>query len=205
MAKPFDSEQDLNSRALAALIEALAVPGQASVSVVNPDGSTIGGGGGGGMVDQGAGGVSPWLIKIDQAGTNNRVSALIRDSSGNAITNGQQVMAASVPVVIASNQTAIPVTLSGSVTSLTPSSNQINVAAGPTAVPLAGVSTQVDSVHIIAKITNLNNIFLGPSTVTSATGLILEPGRGVTLENVNLNTVYINGTAGEGVSFFALT
>src|SRR5260370_22706100 len=35
----------------------------------------------------------------------------IHDSSGANITNGQQTMANSVPVVIASNQTAIPVTV----------------------------------------------------------------------------------------------
>ena len=141
-------------------------------------------------------------VAATQSGT---WSTRIQDSSGSSITNGQQTMANSVPVVIASNQTAIPVSISGSATSLTPSSGQVNVAAGPTASPLAGVSTQVDEVIIVAKLTNTGNIFLGPSTVISTTGMIMEPGRSVALESVDLNTVYINGTAGEGVTFFSLT
>lgn len=205
MAEPFDTAKDLPSRQRLAIVESLAVPGQPAHAVCNPDGSTIGGGGGGGMVDQGAGGASPWLIKIDQTGVNNDVDANIRDSAGLAINLGQHAMAASVPVVIASNQTAIPVSISGSATMLTPSSNQVNIVVTNTAVPLAGIATQVDSVHIVAKLTNSGNIFLGPSTVTSANGLILEQGRGVTLDNTDLNDVYINGTAADGVSFFALT
>lgn len=128
----------------------------------------------------------------------------IHDSGANAINNGQQTMANSVPVVIASNQTAIPVSISGSATSLTPASSQVNVAAGPTQAAL-GAATQVDHLIVIANITNLNNIFLGPTGVTSVNGLILEPGRGVELDSVMLSTVFINGTAGEGVSFFSLT
>lgn len=129
----------------------------------------------------------------------------IHDSSGANIVNGQQTMANSVPVVIASDQTAIPVSISAGALALTPSSNQINVAAGPTATPLAGVLTQVDELVIVANLTNTGNIYLGSAAVTTGNGLIMEPGRSVTLESVNLNTVYIQGTAGEGVSFFSLT
>ncbi len=139
MSQPFDSQQDLNSRLHAALVESTSVPGQAAMTIVGPGGG------------------------------------------------------------------AIAVSIGGGLPALTPSSAQVNIAVTGTAVALAGVATQVDLLHIIANITNGNNIFLGPSTVTSANGLILEPGRGVTLENADLSTVFINGTAPDGISRLALT
>lgn len=193
MAQPFDSQQDLNSRHLESIIESTSVPGQGAQAVCNPDGSDIGGGGGG-AVDQGnpALDANAWPVKI-------------RDSGNLAINNGQQTMTNSVPVVIASNQTAIPVSISGSATALTPGSGQVVVAAGPVATPLAGAPTQVDQVNIIAKLSNLSSIFIGGAAVTLISGMELEPGRGVSLQSVDLAAVFIIGTAGEGISFFSLT
>lgn len=58
-------------------VESTAVPGKPGVVVLNPDGSNIsGGGGGGGTVNQGTGGVSPWLVSLDQTGNNNAVDVL---------------------------------------------------------------------------------------------------------------------------------
>lgn len=56
-------------------VESTTVANVPAVRVVNPDGTNISGGGGGGTVDQGTGGASAWLIKIDQTGTNNDVDA----------------------------------------------------------------------------------------------------------------------------------
>lgn len=58
------------------------------------------------------------VVLIDGAGTNEAVvnsdgsvNARRYDSSGNAITNGQKTMANSVPIVVASDQTTIPVSI----------------------------------------------------------------------------------------------
>ena len=113
--------------------------------------------------------------------------------------------------VVTEVSSATPLPITGSVSigggglSLVPSSGQVSVLAGPTQAPLSGVAAQKDEVIVIAKLTNVGNIFLGPTGVTSANGMIMEPGRGISLQNVDLATIFINGTAGDGVSFFALT
>lgn len=129
----------------------------------------------------------------------------IHDSAGAGILLGQQTMANSLPVTIASNQSAIPVFLSGSSTALTPFSGQTNVAAGPVATPLVGIATQADQVTITAKVGNADDIFIGPAGVTIVTGLGLTPAESVSFNTVDLNDLYIIGTAGEGVTFAYLT
>lgn len=213
MAEPFDTAKDVVSRQRLAIIESASVPGQPAHAVCNPDGTNISaGGGGGGNVNihdaTGAAinnGQQTMANSVPVVIASNQSAIPISDSAGAAITVGQKPMAMSVPVVIANNQSPIPVTISGASTSLTPTSNQRNVLAGPTQNNLSGVPMQVDQVHIIANLTNTGNIFLGATGVNSANGLILEPGRGATLEEADLNTIFINGTAGDGVSYFALT
>src|ERR1700678_4038578 len=56
---------------------------------------------------------TPLPVTID-GGLANPLNVNIADFGGTAVTIGQQVMAASIPVVIASNQSAIPVSQSGS-------------------------------------------------------------------------------------------
>lgn len=112
---------------------------------------------------------------------------------------GDRPMSESLAVVIANDQT-LPVTQAEG----TPKTGQIVVAAGPTATPLAGVSTPAKGVIVLANSANAGTIYLGTATVTSITGLRLAPGAAASLDAVDLNDVYINGTAGEGVSFFAL-
>lgn len=53
---------------------------------------------------------------------------------------------------------------------------------------------------------NSGNIYLGGPTITSSTGLLLQPGDFFTFppNNVNcydLKDIYINGTSGDGVRF----
>lgn len=65
-----------------------------------------------------ASGIEDNFMDVDGSG---RITVKLNDASGNAINLGQAVMASSLPVVIASNQSAIPVTQSGSWSVLTPS------------------------------------------------------------------------------------
>lgn len=85
--------------------------------------TTGGGGGGGGTVDQGTGGVSPWLVKIDQTGTNNdvNISGTV-DVSGSTVTiqeplsvddNGSSL---TVDGTVAATQGTSPWVVSGTVT-----------------------------------------------------------------------------------------
>lgn len=63
-------------------------------------------------------GIEDNFMDVDGSG---RITVKLNDASGNAINLGQAVMASSIPVVLASNQSAIPVTQSGSWSVLTPS------------------------------------------------------------------------------------
>lgn len=56
---------------------------------------------------------------------------------------------------------------------------------------------------ITALSDNTNSLFVGPSAVTSSTGLELKPGASLSLSIANLNLVYVIGTAGEKVSYLA--
>lgn len=132
-----------------------------------------------------------------QKDVGSRLNAALIEST---VVPGQAVMGVAGP-----GGGSIPVVMGGGAVTLTPSSAQVVVAAGPTATRLAAAASQADIAYIIANITNLSTIYLGASGVTTATGLAMEPGRGITLESCDLNTIYIIGTAGEGVSWFKLT
>jgi hypothetical protein len=164
----------LDQRQMQSYVESTSVANKPAQAVCNPDGSDIGGGSGSGDVN-------------------------LHDASGADVTNGQQTMANSLPVVIASNQTAIPVTLSGGSAALTPTSGKVTVAGSQMALG----SGQQDKVIVIAGILNSGNVYLGPTGVTSSNGLELEPGRDVPLENVNLASMFVNGTG--YVTWLALT
>ena len=78
---------------------------------------------------------------------------------------------------------------------------------GQTTVTTAGTQVQLPAqackaVSIAARPANTGNIFLGDSTVDSATGRILQPGDAVDLAIDNLNRLYIDSAVnGEGVSY----
>lgn len=83
------------------------------------------------------------------------------------------------------------------------------VALTGTAVPLVAGLTLCKMVMVEARATNSTTVYLGSSTVTAdetATGgLQLAPGAIIAFPVNDLHTVYVNGTAGDGVSFMFWT
>jgi hypothetical protein len=113
---------------------------------------------------------------------------------------GQAAMAASSPVVIASNQSAIPV--SGTFNPTTPTAvkyGQATVAVTNTAVALT--SNVVTGVVVQALAGNAGNVVVGDSSATTANAYQLQPGQAVGVSIDNTNRLYVNGTAGDGVCF----
>ncbi len=87
----------------------------------------------------------------------------------------------------------------------TPKSGQAQVAAGPAAAPLSATSQFVRTVSVEAAQGNVASIWIGPSTVTTGTGYEMVQMATLTFENVDLNTVYINGTGvGDKAYWFAI-
>ena len=83
-------------------------------------------------------------------------------------------------------------------------SGQKTVTAAGTAEPLAASQTLVSGVYIKALSGNTEDIFVGPATVTAATGFVLAADDLVFLEIADLATVYIDAAEdGEGVSYLA--
>ena len=84
-------------------------------------------------------------------------------------------------------------------------SNQALIATPGTAVQLPSQTFQ-NGVVITALPTNTGNMTIGGSSVTSVTngtgnGYVLTPGQSISYAISNLNLIYINGTAGNGVSW----
>lgn len=81
----------------------------------------------------------------------------------------------------------------------------VAIASSGTRVPLAASSTPCQVIVIRADKANGDVIYLGSSTVTadsSATGgLQLSPGDYLVCSETDLAHVYINGAAGDGVSY----
>ena len=79
---------------------------------------------------------------------------------------------------------------------------QIAVATAGTQVRVGGGS--IKSVLIKANSDNTGNIFVGTSTVSSTTGLILVPGEFVSMDVSDLGNVWVDcATNGDGVSYLA--
>ena len=78
--------------------------------------------------------------------------------------------------------------------------DQVTLGATGTAL---GSQPLLNGVTLTALSTNTSSVFVGPSGVTSGTGLELKPGVSVTLSVSNLDLVYAVGTAGEKVSYLA--
>lgn len=79
------------------------------------------------------------------------------------------------------------------------------VAVTGTRVPFAAASTLIKMVMVEARAANVGTVYLGSSSVTndegSNGGLQLQPGALVAFPCNDLATVYVNGAAGDGVSF----
>lgn len=87
---------------------------------------TTGGGGGGGTVDQGTGGVSPWVQNLVQVG-------------GSAVSLGQKTSANSIPVTMSSDQS--PIAITGSITATNPSVSTTGAAPPASATYMGGSVT----------------------------------------------------------------
>jgi len=74
------------------------------------------------------------------------------------------------------------------------------VAVTNTAIAIS-TSQAVSGVIIQALAANTNNIYVGPSTVTTANGFELQPGQATSVAIDNLSKIYINGTATDGICF----
>jgi hypothetical protein len=121
----------------------------------------------------------------------------IAEFGGVAVALGQALMAASMPVVIASNQSAIPVTVPGNAAVI---SGQQAVTGS--AAALATNATK--NVCLKAAIANTINVFIGPTGVTTSTGLEVAPGQFVCEPVSNSNLLFvIASTTGASVSWIA--
>lgn len=75
---------------------------------------------------------------------------------------------------------------------------------GASAVQL---STSLDGtlgLIVKAKSTNTGNVFIGPSSVTTANGLIVEPGEALPVDLIIPSALWVVGTSGDVVSYLAL-
>jgi hypothetical protein len=96
---------------------------------------------------------------------------------------GQEVMANSMPVVWASDQTPVA----------NPSliySGQVTVTTSAAALPNYALTR---TIQITAASTNSGKVYIGASGVTSSTGYVLSAGGSVSLTVSNSNVIYVLG------------
>lgn len=131
-------------------------------------------------------GTSPWVVSSAQlpaALVGGRLDANIGAWLGStAPTVGQKASASSLPVVIASDQSGLPVNI---FPGTAPSSGQVTVTNTATDIVAA------DSTRRYVTIVNRQNvpIWVGPATVTTGNGIRLDPGDSLTI----LSTAKIQG------------
>lgn len=130
--------------------------------------------------------------------TANASLATVVTNTGRIPAQGQAAMAGSLPVVLASNQPAIPTTTPLAA----PITGQIKIAVTNTAVQLPS-NVLVNGIVIKAKTTNaVAGAFIGGAGVTTTddgtgTGYKIVPGEAMSFAVPNSNTIYINGTAND--------
>lgn len=123
------------------------------------------------------------------------------DSPGLPTALGQAVMASSMPVVIASDQSAVPTTEAPPTTIF---NGKTTVTTAGTRVTLSG-STTIKSVTVKALSTNTGFIYVGNATVAASNGHQLLAGDSISMDIANLTTVNIDSSVnGEGVTYFGV-
>lgn len=137
-------------------------------------------------------------------GSNNvKVNCITGCSGSNP--NGQAAMAASAPVVIASNQSAVPVTGSGNFS--TQPGGFASVLGGQQTVTASAVVLPTNSTHgvcVKALSTNTIDVFVGPAGVTTSTGFPLSAGDSACYQLSNTNLLFvIASTTGASISWTA--
>lgn len=110
-----------------------------------------------------------------------------------------------VPIAVDKATGALLTEGGGSALSATPKNGQAKIAVTATAVQL-GSNTLLNGVIISAKSTNTASITIGGSGVTNTVdgtgnGLILAAGASMSWAVSNTNALWINGTAGDIVSY----
>lgn len=113
-------------------------------------------------------------------------------SSGSATSAKQDTGNTSLASIDSKLTSPLSVSISGSSTTLTPTSGKVTLSGSA----LAFGSGQKDKILIIAGDTNLNSLYVGASGVSSSNGAEFIAGRDAILENVDLATLFVNGTAG---------
>lgn len=114
-----------------------------------------------------------------------------------------------VPIELAAdpitNRLLVTATLSGNPLSATPTVGQTALSATGTAVVL-GSSALINGVIITANASNVSLITLGTSSVTNTTnglgnGYVLQAGGSISFAVANLSSIWVNGSAGDWVSY----
>ncbi len=80
----------------------------------------------------------------------------------------------------------------------------MNVAVNNVAITLSSSgSVKCLKIWIQAKKANANAVYVGPSSVlnTGANGIYLEKGQIIQLDYLDISSLYVNGSAGDGVTF----
>jgi hypothetical protein len=149
-------------------------------------------------------------INVNIAGSVGTTDSNITEIGGSPITLGQKTMANSLPITIASDQSALPVSQSGSWSVTTTSAAPTTIYNGRKAVTTAGVrvslasSQAIKSVAIKALVGNTGFIYVGDSAVASSNGFQLSAGDTVSLDISNLATIFLDSSVnGEGVSYIS--
>lgn len=148
------------------------------------------------------------LGTIDGAATETTLASLAADVA-NGVTINQ-------PVAVTDNggsltvdgtffQATQPVSIAATVATSTAAptvarSGQKLVAVTNTAVALSAAAAVV-GVIISGLAANAGNVYVGPSGVTTGTGFELQPGQATSIAIDDVAKVFVNGTAGDGVSW----
>lgn len=144
----------------------------------------------------------PMVIASDQSSVpvtplaNSSVN--VNQYGGVATTLGQKVMASSVPVVVSSDQSSIPTT-QGALTSIVTGQQAVTA----TAAVLPTNTAKRLCIRVIPDGTQ--DVFFGPSTVTTANGQVIAPGDGWCGNLDNSNRVFvIAASTGSTIAFDVL-
>jgi hypothetical protein len=130
----------------------------------------------------------------------NRIHALLAKSNA-----ADEILALLVDSV--TQRLLVNSTISGSVTAdnlgTSAIAGQKTVAVTNTAVALATSTTVKNGIIIQALAANTGNVVIGGASVTTANGFQLQPGQATSIAIDNLASVFVNGTAGDGVCFIS--
>lgn len=103
-----------------------------------------------------------------------------------------------VPIAVDKNTGAVIMEAGTVALPSTPLYGQATVSVTNTAVQLSNQALTV-GVIVQALAGNVNNVVIGDSSVTTSNGFQLQPGQATSVAVSNVNKLYVNGTAADGV------